>query len=411
MVHLTHTNKLMFEIISTFSRRGKLTDRILSKQILAPISSGYSPPSRLVEHLGLTKEMPQIQAMYLRHATKAHLGGGLKYLPFYHAIRERFPASFDWQVVGGSDSSRIQTILKKPYVNFVRPSLLTLLTCCARDDLVTTPSLQVRYPSTRGLPAALAHDLEILLKELSFYLPENHFMSAVADLLLKGLSGEEITLISPVCPDYGYVQVKDRFRYTFDQLGDGVGLVAGRIVNTLPKVQDLLTRHGIRSRLVIAAGDFEGFDDATVSRVRETRESFLIKVNLSQERVMAAIGRPVESVQITELAGGETAWRMLTSNALLSLQGQDMVHLMPTPIDLDNILEARLPLYQAWHTGRTRAQLQQVLLAQCAEYAAMGTLFHSSYNNSLVIGGDHNMMMPFYWLHQRIPVLYLKRVY
>jgi len=48
---------------------------------------------------------------------------------------------------------------------------------------------------------------------------------------------------------------------------------------------------------------------------------------------------------------------------------------------------------------------------QCAEYAAMGALFHRSFTNPLVIGGDHCRMMPFYWLHQPIPVLYLRRIY
>ena len=52
-----------------------------------------------------------------------------------------------------------------------------------------------------------------------------------------------------------------------------------------------------------------------------------------------------------------------------------------------------------------------MLLHQCAEYAAMGRVFHAAFRNALVVGGDHNRMMPFYWLYQRIPVLYLKRVY
>jgi hypothetical protein len=395
--------------VASFARRGKLTDSLLSKAVLAPIAGGFAPPPVLIEHLGLQSEIELITTLFRRHADGTADDGAPKYLPFYRAIKQHFDASFDWRVT--HDSGRPQVVFDKPYINFVRPSLLTLLTCCVRDDVQTSPAMKVRYPSTRGLPDALVRDLERLLKELSFYLPAEDYIAVVSELLLRGLSGEEITLVSPVCPDYGYVRAAGKYRYTFDELRDGVGLVAGRVVNALPKVQDLLARHGIRSRLVVAAGDFEGLDEATVTRVRETRESFRAKLARSQERVLAALGRPAESVFIAEMAGGEAAWRALTDAAYRSLVGEDFAALMPTRIDMDAILETRMPLYQAWHVGRSREELAQVLLLQCAEYAAMGVLFHRMLKNPLVVGGDHNRMMPFYWLHQRIPVLYLKRVY
>lgn len=394
--------------LSTFARRGKLTDSLISKPVLAPIASGFEPPSVLVEHLGLQSEVPRIVDLFHRHGGKASEGQP-KYLSFYRSIKTHFEADFDWQLTG--TQGKTQVLFDKPYINFARPSLLTLLTCSVRGDTSTTPHLMVRYPSLRGMPQGLVLDFERLLKDLSFYLPDDDYIAVVAELLLKGLAGEEITLISPVCPDYGYEKVKDGFRYTFDELRDGVGLVAGRVVGVLPHLQDLLARHGIRSRIVIAAGDFEGLDDATVGRVKETRESFRQKLARSQERILLALRRPAASVFIAELAGGEIAWNALVESAYHSLRGDDFAALMPTRVDLSKILDTRMPLYQAWHVGRTREQLADVLLHQCAEYAAMGQLFHATYRNALVVGGDHNRMMPFYWLYQRIPVLYLKRVY
>jgi hypothetical protein len=394
--------------IHTYSRRGKLTDRIISKAVLAPIASGFAPPASLVAHLGLQADMPHIIDLFRRHGGIASAGQP-KHLSFYHSIKSHFNDNFNWQLVGSSN--RPQVLFDKPYINFVRPSLLTLLTCCVRGDVSTTPQLMVRYPSLRGMPQALVRDFERLLKDLSFYLPDDDYIAVIVDLLLKGLAGEEITLVSPVCPDYGYVQVRDRYRYTFDELRDGVGLVAGRVVGVLPSLQDLLARHGIRSRIVIAAGDFEGLDETTVVRVRETRESFRAKLRRSQACILAALGRPAESVFIAELAGGEQAWNAIIETAYQSLRGDDFAALMSTRTDLSSILETRMPLYEAWHVGRNRTELADVLLHQCAEYAAMGRLFHATYRNALVVGGDHNRMMPFYWLHQRIPVLYLKRVY
>ena len=394
--------------VEAFARRGKLTDRILSKAVLSPIALGHRPPDVLIDHLGLRRDIPKIEALLRRHADGESGQAVPKYLPFYRAIKERFP-TFDWRVLQGHEKPQIT--FEKPFINFVRPSLLTLLTCCVRNQLATVPAMKVRYASTRGLPDSLVRDFERVLKDLSFYLPSDDYIAAVSGVLLRGLAGEEITLISPVCPDYGYVPHKGRFRYTFDQLGDGIGLVAGRIVNALPPLRETLLRHGIRCRTVIAAGDFEGLDEATVARVKETRASFLAKVRCSQEKVMAALGFDATSVFIAELAGGEAAWRELTTRAYRSLAGDDLDALMSTQIDLDSILDTRMPLYQAWHGNRSRTDLADVLLMQCAEYAAMGALFHRSFTNPLVIGGDHCRMMPFYWLHQPIPVLYLRRIY
>ena len=366
------------------------------------------PPAPLVAHLGLQADIPNIIDIFRRYGGTA-IPGQPKHLSFYRAIKSHFKNDFNWQLLDSSDKP--QVMFDKPYINFVRPSLLTLLTCCVRGDVSTTPQLMVRYPSLRGMPKALVLDFQRLLKDLSFYLPDDDYIAVIADLLLKGLAGEEITLVSPVCPDYGYVQIRDKYRYTFDELRDGVGLVASRIVHVLPRLQDLLTRHRIRSRIVIAVGDFEGMDAATVLRVRETRDSFQAKLRRSQACILTAIERPVESAFITELAGGEQAWNAMVEMSYQSLSGEDFAALMPTRIDLSSILETRMPLYEAWHVNRNRAELADVLLHQCAEYAAMGKLFHLTYQNALVVGGDHNRMMPFYWLHQRIPVLYLKRVY
>lgn len=395
--------------IKSFARRGKLTDRILSKSVLAPITGGFQPPQVLVDHLGLHGDVPKIESLFRSHAgCGSDAPGSPKYLPFYRAIKERFP-SFEWRMLEGHDQP--QVVIDKPFINFVRPSLLTLLTCCVRDQIATVPTMKVRYPSTRGLPNDLVGDLDRLLKALSFHLPSDDYIAAVSNVLLKGLAGEEITLISPVCPDYGYAPYKGRYRYTFDELSDGIGLVAGRILNTLPRLREMLARHGIRTRVVIAAGDFEGLDEATVARVKETRESFFEKVSRSQEKILAALGFEATSVFISRLAGGESAWRELTASAYRSLVGEDFKALMPTRIDLASILETRMQLYQAWHVGRSRADLAEVLLAQCAEYAAMGVVFSRTFTNPLVIGGDHCQMMPFYWLHQPIAVLYLRRVY
>jgi hypothetical protein len=346
--------------------------------------------------------------LFRRHGGVA-AAGEPKYIAFYRAIKAQFKESFEWKQI--ASDGKPQVVFSKPFINFVRPTLLTLITCCARGEISTTPPLMTRYPKLRSLPNDLVDALGRLLKEKSFFVPPAEYIPPIADLLLRGLKGEEIVLVSPVCPDYGFVPHGNGYRYTFDGLGKGVGLVAGRVVGVLPALQDLLWNHRIKSRVVVAAGDFEGLDQATLARVGETRTTFRRKLEASQVAILEALNRPAESVFVTELAGGEEAWNSLVSESYFALCRDNFAGRLPGPINLDSVLEARMPLYRAWHQGRTRDQLQSVLLYQCAEYAALGRLFSAIWPSALVIGGDHNRMMPFYWLHQIVPVFYLKRVY
>ncbi len=395
-------------VLKTYSRRGKLTDSMISKAVLSPIASGFAPPSDLINHLGLATDMPKIINLFHQHGGIS-IPGEPKYLAFYRAIKSHFKENFEWRKLESSGSPRV--IFEKPHINFARPTLLTLLTCSARGDLSTTPQLMTRYPALRRMPQDMMVEFESILKNQSFFLPDEEYIATVAELLIRGLQGEEITLVSPVCPDYGYERIRDSYRYTFDQLNDGVGLVAQRIIQVLPVLQDFFQRHGIQSRLVIAAGDFEGLDDATLTRVGETRASFQEKMERSQTAILNALGRPAESVFLVKMAGGEEAWNNHVHLAKAELEKENLPGHMSMKVDLNSILAARMPLYRAWHKDRTRTELEQVLLHQCAEYATMGLLFNTQWRNSMVIGGDHNRMMPFYWLHQRIPVLYLKRIY
>lgn len=269
----------------------------------------------------------------------------------------------------------------------------------------------MRYPALSILPNELVIDLERAFQELSFSYPDARYMNAFAKALQRGLSGEKVTLVSPVCPDYGYESVKGKYRYTFDQLGDGIGLVASRVVKTLPVLQEILVRHGISTEVTVAAGDFEGLDTNTLTRVRETRVSFRKKIEVSQDKVGRAIGPDTRSLFISDAAGGEQSWLNMTDQAHQRLLAKDYGHIEGDSLDIAEILNARMPLYKEWHKDKNRQQLIEVLLAQAAEYSAMGQLFSNQLENPIVIGADHNLMQPFYWLHQPIPVLYLKRVY
>ncbi|MBA1243849.1 hypothetical protein [Pseudomonas japonica] len=389
--------------------RNKLTNKLISKRVLSPISRSLPPPADLVKALSIEAEVAELLAVFNQYQAHDDEQVGLpRYMPFYRFIQSKFPG-FQWQE--RTHEGRRTLVLDKPYINQSRPSLLNLLLCAVNDNTTTTPAMKVRYPATQALPDGLVQDLELAFETLSFAQPAPHFMARFADALLRGLAGETVTLISPVCPDYGYEAKNGRFRYTFEQLGEGIGLVAGRVVKTLPVIRQVLEKHGIRTQLAVAPGDFEGFDPGTLTRLKETREGFARKLRISQGKILEQLGADTETLFIAEAAGGEAAWDALTAGACARLAAGDNGHIVEGDLDYGSIFNARLPLYQAWHQHRSNDQLMQVLYSQGAEYAAMGQVFARQWENPIVIGADHNRMQPFYWLYTPIPVLYLTRVY
>ena len=399
----------MSQSLAHYYVRNKLTHKLISKRVLSPISLSLQPPADLVKALSIEDEVSKLSAVFAEFQHRNDSQSGLpRYMPFYRFIQSKFPG-FQWQI--RTCEGKKTLILDKPYINQSRPSLLNLLLCAVNDNTATTPALKVRYPSMQDLPDELVLDLERAFEALNFSQSAAHFMARFAETLHKGLAGERVTLVSPVCPDYGFESKNGRFRYTFEQLGDGIGLVAGRVVKTLPVLQAVLHKHGIDAQLAVAAGDFEGFDASTLARLKETREGFAGKLRISQEKVLSVLGPGAESLLIAEAVGGESSWHALTAIAQQRLAEGDSGCIVAGDLDYASIFNARLPLYQAWHQQRSNDELMQILYAQGAEYAAMGKVFAERWSNPIVIGADHNRMQPFYWLYSQVPVLYLTRVY
>lgn len=399
----------MSQSLAKYYVRNKLTHKLISKRVLSPISLSQQPPADLVKALCIEEEVSRLSSVFARFQQADDEQTGLpRYMPFYRFIQSKFPG-FQWQVRNSEGKKTL--ILDKPYINQSRPSLLNLLLCAVNDNTATTPALKVRYPEMRDLPDELVVDLEQAFERLSFTQSAPHFMARFAETLVKGLAGETVTLVSPVCPDYGYENRNGRLRYTFDYLGEGIGLVAKRVVKTLPDLQAVLKKHGIDARIAIGAGDFEGFDASTLNRLKETREGFARKLLISQQKILDILGPQTESIMIAGAAGGEAQWHAMTADAEQRLANRDNGCIVDSDLDYAAIFNARLPLYQAWHQHRSNDELMRILYAQGAEYAAIGQVFARQWRNPIVIGADHNRMQPFYWLYSTLPVLYLTRVY
>ncbi|WP_253450930.1 hypothetical protein [Halomonas sp. Y3] len=399
----------MFEELEQFSVRGKLTPKIISKNILPHVVSGTSPSKVLVEKLNIENDIIRLSKIYRSYQEPSDMDeGSPRYLPFYRYIKTKFP-EFGWKVMMRNEKPMV--ILDLPYIDHREPSLLKLLISAMNGNTETTPALAIRYPRLSELPTGLVADIELVFKDLSVSYCAKHFIDAFTQSIQAGLNGKEVTLVSPVCPDYGYEKKEGKYRYTFEELGDGIGLVAQRVVRALPKLMEVLVRHGIKTNVAVAAGDFEGFDSATLQRVSETHETFRAKIVSSQSRILKALGGNAESIMISDEVGGEKSWERLVNEAKGRLKEGDYGSIEIGDVNIHEILDSRIPLYREWHVGKDRNQLLDILLQQAAEYSVMGKLFSERWGNPIVIGADHNMMQPFYWLYKKIPVVYLSRVY
>jgi hypothetical protein len=196
---------------------------------------------------------------------------------------------------------------------------------------------------------------------------------------------------------------------TFEGLGSGIGIVAGRALRALPIFVSALRRHGLDIQCTVGAGDFEAFSVENLARLKLTEAEFLAKLRASADAFRVACPLEVEQPMITELCGGRVGWETLVAEAKARLAAGESGL---SERLLTRILAARRKLYQTWFgPAKSDAIYRDVLIAQGAEYAAMGRIVSQRFARPLVLGADHPAMRPFYSVHQPVPVLYLRRAY
>lgn len=339
-----------------------------------------------------------------------------RYLPFYMAIQERYPhLDIKWETrpqPRPTNPRHRQVDLTLPRLSGRIPSIASLLL----QDLPEQSLQAFRRPGAE-LPKYLRDDLADLLRSTHAVLRQGETLRDMTPLMLKGIGGDRLTVVCPVCPDYEHEATGDPdqpYRYTFEGLGDGIGLVAARLLQDLPRYHRFFQRNNIDVQFVIAHGDFEALSDETLRQVGVSKEEFRQRLEGSARAIeSAAAGLPVVSAFFMDLCGGESGWVARHERARGALEAT-LVDRVAASIGIDwrDILEARRPLYERWVGPRACAgEYLPFLLNQGAEYSVMGELARELYPNSLLLCCDHHAMAPFFRMSGRLPVIYLKRSY
>lgn len=88
--------------------------------------------------------------------------------------------------------------------------------------------------------------IDALFKKIKIFYPPEAEMKLIVDWLIKGLSGEKLTIFSPICPDYATVQTGNKecpIQFTFEYLAR---VATGRETKMLKPIDDLIFKYTSR---------------------------------------------------------------------------------------------------------------------------------------------------------------------
>ena len=230
-------------------------------------------------------------------------------------------------------------------------------------------------------------------------------------LFLNKLQKGKISIVTPLCPDYEHVYIGlGLYRYTFNKLGDGLGLIGKRLVKIIKEIHKTLKIYNITFEHKAYYGDFEAYSKEICKRVGSSEKEFICKLKKSAKLMK----KSVKEINFTGLLVDELAskkkWNTLCKKNEKIIKAKINSDSNFKKILL-NILSSRMDLYKSWYPDLSKNEYMGLLIKQGAEYTSMGDLFSEKIKNPIVFGLDHPKMGIFYNINTNIPILYGKPKY
>lgn len=270
----------------------------------------------------------------------------------------------------------------------------------------------------------LGTDVGLRLAEVLFnakvMIPGYPMTRLLGKVIKAGMEGARVSIVGAFCPDYSYEPTGDPhvpWRYTFESVGDGVGLVALQFARIVPALSQLFTELGIGHSITLGIGDFEADSQTVLDGVGLTREEFVARC----ERSLRAFRNQVpDSVPMTlELCGAERSrgrLRPYAEEATRRLLEGDTGLMSVANLDPSAIIR-RIPdqygtFYERWYPGISVKEMLRKVLVQGGEYAALARIYDEDLGpNSLILAGDRPEMHCFNSFYVSPPTLCAKRAY
>ena len=90
---------------------------------------------------------------------------------------------------------------------------------------------------------------------------------------IKNIQKGKICIITPLCPDYEHVYIgMGLYKYTFNKLNNGLGLIGKRLVKIIKNINKLLNKHDILFEHLAYYGDFEAYSDQICKKVDQQKK-------------------------------------------------------------------------------------------------------------------------------------------
>jgi len=259
--------------------------------------------------------------------------------------------------------------------------------------------------------------LNILLKTSKFF---NEFekicelekiKTSVKLDIINSIESGEIHIITPLCPDYEHVHLgMGLYKYTFNKLNDGLGLIGKRLSIIIHKFHLLLKKYKIKYKHHLYYGDFESYSLDICNRLKISENQFIKQLEKSSKKMDERLNKVAEVKLLVKEISNKKDWIKrckINVNKLKKKYDLDINYKRT----INEIVSSRTELYSSWFPEKNEKDFLDLVIKQGAEYSTMGDLFKLRFNNLIVLGLDHPKMASFYSLNKNVPVIYGKPKY
>lgn len=266
-------------------------------------------------------------------------------------------------------------------------------------------------------------DLAKTLLKADLIFPPTKILEQLIEVIKRGLKGETIIIAGAFCPDYTYEETGRKdipYRYTFDRVGEGVGLVAQQFQRVLPHLVDFFTRQGITYQIRLGIGDFEANSEKILRKVGVEREEFVNRCKKSLENFKKTLPNFEIDLRLFEREWANGRWTKYVEEARVRLSkfdfGQMKINTGKDPRhEIRFIARDGQHFYRRWFDDLEMPleEIEMRITEQLAEYATVGRIIGEDFKNQpfIYLAGDRPKIQIGGNMYSDHPILCCRRVY
>ena len=306
-----------------------------------------------------------------------------------------------WEIIKNKYSENIITLKKRKQKNDKK---VNIIFSELNKALGYNPSLLTILVFEKEIKSIIRYDN--FFKELQKFGDLENINSQKKISIINKINSGKVQLITPLCPDYEHVKVAmGLYKYTFNKLNDGVGLIGKRLVKIIEKIHEIFRKYDIKFEHILYYGDFESYSKDILLRTRETEKSFIKKLENSVKK-MEKVCPCQTSVKllVKNLSTKKSFSTKCKKNEIKLIK--KLKKNISLKRNISEISASRAALYSSWFPDSNNSGYEKIVIKQGAEYISMGELFIENFKRPIVLGLDHPKMGLFYSIFNDLTAVY-----